>query len=360
MKLVFDVIIVGGGPAGAVAALELARAGRDVLLIDKEKSEQRKVGESLPASARPLLRHLGLLSMVEEGPHLVSYGNISAWGSEEILHNDFMLDPNGTGWHLNRAKFDEDLRNAARQAGAIFLNGSVDDLTSTEFGWRVVVNGHTIESQWIVDATGRVALIARKLGAVRKKDDGLMALYAFAQPRRGDLDTRTLVESSEFGWWYTAQLPDSSRVVAFHSDSFVVKEIMRSPFGWQQHLSDTVHIQKILRNCPLITELKCTEATGARLDRFVGRNWLATGDAALSFDPLSSQGIFNSLYTGMKAGLAVRQALMGDVVAIAEYVDGLEKIRAAYVSHRRLYYSIEQRWADQKFWKERVLALARS
>lgn len=360
MKLVFDAIIVGGGPAGAVTALQLARAGRDVLLVDREPKDQRKIGESLPSSSRPLLKHLGLLKLVEEGPHLVSYGNISAWGSEDIQHNDFIMDPSGTGWHLDRARFDADLRTAARQAGTNFLSGLVDSIAATDFGWRVQCEGHTIESRWIVDATGRVASIARQLGAVRKKDDNLMAIYAFAQPKRGDLDTRTLVESSEHGWWYTAQLPDSTRVVAFHSDSATVGEIIRSPFGWQKHLGETIHIRNILRSAPLITDLKCTEATGARLDKFAGRNWLATGDAALSFDPLSSQGIFNSLYTGMKAAEAVRQALMGDVVGVAEYVHGLEKIRAAYVSHRRLYYSIEQRWADEKFWKEKTLALARS
>ncbi len=360
MKTVFDVVIVGGGPAGAVTALRLAQAGRSVLLIDRARSLQRKVGESLPGSARPLLRHLGLLKVVENGPHLISYGNVSYWGSEEIQQHDFIRDPNGLGWHLDRSRFDEDLRTAAREAGADFLNTTVEDFTATDFGWRLRAGRQSFDAKWIVDATGRVALIARQLGAIRKKDDNMMALYAFAQPKQGDLDTRTLIESTKQGWWYTAQLPDMARVVAFHSESTHIGEMMRSPVGWQNQLGKTVHIQKAIRQAPLITEVRCTEATGARLDQFAGRNWIATGDAALSFDPLSSQGIFNSLYTGMKAADAVHQSLGGESSAIGEYIVSLERIRSAYLNHRLLYYSVEQRWTNQPFWKQRAFAQARS
>jgi flavin-dependent dehydrogenase len=87
------------------------------------------------------------------------------------------------------------------------------------------------------------------------------------------------------------------------------------------------------------------------LDSVTGRGWIACGDAAMAFDPLSSQGIFNALYTGMKAGGAVSSAIGGDNSLLAAYGSRLSQIRAAYLQHRSQIYSSERRWPDAPFWK---------
>jgi flavin-dependent dehydrogenase len=66
----WDVLIAGAGPAGAVAARVLARAGRRVLLIDDSRPDLPKVGESLPGAARPILQNLDALTVLESGSHL--------------------------------------------------------------------------------------------------------------------------------------------------------------------------------------------------------------------------------------------------------------------------------------------------
>ena len=78
MSAGWDVVVAGAGPAGAVAARVLARAGRRTLLVDDVEPGGRKVGESLPGAARPLLLDLDLLALVEGGPLLSSYGKVSA------------------------------------------------------------------------------------------------------------------------------------------------------------------------------------------------------------------------------------------------------------------------------------------
>jgi flavin-dependent dehydrogenase len=96
------------------------------------------------------------------------------------------------------------------------------------------------------------------------------------------------------------------------------------------------------------------DAGTARLDCFGGPGWLSVGDAALSFDPLSSQGILNALYMGMKAGKAIANPLTGDPSLVEEYQQHLEKIYSAYQTNRTAFYAAEGRWRDRPFWCRRA------
>ena len=353
-----DVAVIGAGPAGAVAAHWLARAGRSVTLIDPAKlpagpdsSARKKVGESLPGAARPLLRHLGLLSLVENHPqHTPAYGNCSSWGSSELQFMDFIQDVNGLGWHLDRAVFDQDLRFAAKIAGADLKFDKVD-IEATADGWLLRIPNQVLFCRWLIDATGRAAIVARNHGSRRIKDDRLMAVYTWIPSNNPD--SRTLIEACSLGWWYTSQLADSSRIVSFHTENLLAGELLKTPSLWWQILEQTQHLKSLVKNVSAPIHLHCREAGGARLDRFVGERWLATGDAALSFDPLSSQGIFNAIYTGMKAAQSVNDSLNGKKDALAEYTSRLESIRSAYLSHQFRYYDSERRWPESMFWKTR-------
>ena len=95
------------------------------------------------------------------------------------------------------------------------------------------------------------------------------------------------------------------------------------------------------------------QACGARLHRFAGPGWLAAGDAALSFDPLSSQGVFTALYTGMRSAQAVSAALAGAPDALDGYSARLESIRAGYLRQHAQFYRLERSFADRPFWRRR-------
>src|SRR5262249_36006507 len=224
-----QVVIVGGGPAGSVTAMVLARAGRRVLLVEESVGEADRVGEAIPPAARPLLRRLGLLERLPAAGHLPCYGNRSVWGSDEPYSTDFILDPNGHGWHLDRRRFDAMLRDAARSAGAEVLRGlRPSEATRDGVGcWRIGLRGDreaetTVGCDWLVGATGRRAPMAAPPGAPRRRDDGLVAFHARFRPATGaveDRDSRTTVEAVSDGWWYTALVPDGERVVAFLTDA---------------------------------------------------------------------------------------------------------------------------------------------
>ena len=353
------VVVAGGGAAGAAAALALARAGRRVLLVDDSAGEFR-VGEALPPWARPLLRDLGVLDRFLADGHLPCHGNLSAWGGAEVHATDFVRTPHGHGWHLDRARFDALLRDAARDAGAELRTGvRVREVERAGARWRVRLDGEEVECDWLLDATGRRCSLARRLGASLIREDVLVAFYARYGADSPDRDTRTLVEAGPDGWWYTALLPGGERIVAFMTDADLAPRAeLLAHDGFAARLAESTHVREILRSHGYAPtgRVRGADAASARLDRCTGPGWAAAGDAALALDPLSSQGILNALYTGKRAGEAIHRALSGDGGALAEYEARVAEIHRAYHHHRAAYYGDERRWQDRPFWRRRLPA----
>lgn len=357
----FDIAVIGGGPAGTIAALTLSRIGHKVLLFDQVLPTSRfHIGEALPPAARQLLQKLGILEHFLKESHLPSYGNLFAWGSQKLENMDFILNPHGHGWHLNRIDFDNLLQRIAHDAGTRICIDKVDGVVIDGNEWHV--SSHSSEHKdfrckWIVDASGRQSSIAKKHGANRLHTDKLIAFFSFFYSDvKEDHDTRTLIESVPDGWWYTALIPHKKRVVVFLTDSDLVdgREIL-SCDGFISALNKTLHICKIIKEkrYALQDPIQGVDAGSSHLDKFVGHNWIAVGDAAMSFDPLSSQGILNAMYTGMKAGNALHMHLLGKH-SMDDYVSNLDKIQHYYEQNRIKYYSTERRWRDNPFWKRRI------
>lgn len=347
--LTCDVLIAGAGPAGAVAARLLALAGIKVVLVDSVNIEQQKIGESLPGAARPMLDRLGLLPWVEKSSSITNMGNLSCWGGTQLVATDFIRDPYGCGWHLDRQQFDQNLRDAAEDAGALLVKGRISSIAEINDGIQAKVGEQRINADWVIDASGNSRVVASMFGVSRHRDAPLFALYAWCS--NNTVDTRSVVEAVPTGWWYTAGLPDEQRVLAFFSLPDQVK-ILRDKDHFISALKDTIHIGHWC--CPesiSSSSLQVTDATGSYLDEVFGSRWLAVGNAALSLDPLSSQGIYNAIYTGLRGAEAVKAALIdNDRTLLIQYGERIKSIRTAYGIAASGYYQQEQRWVEQPFW----------
>ncbi|MFJ5885120.1 NAD(P)/FAD-dependent oxidoreductase [Kitasatospora cineracea] len=356
----YEVVVAGGGPAGVAAASVLARAGRAVLLADAGRGPG-SVGEALPAAARVLLRDLGADRILTDG-HLPCLANRSAWGSTALGSTDSILDPHGHGWHLDRPRFDRQLRERALAQGVRLADRTtVRPLArNPDGGWTVELRGpeprgperRTAHCRWLVDATGRRAALARSCGARVLTRDRLVAVHLTLDPADPPgADTTTTVESAPDGWWYTAPLPAGRRLLAWYTDA-------DTPVGAETfpgRLAATRYVAPLAaaHPWPATGGPRRAPAHGAHLDAVHGEGWTAAGDAAAAFDPLSSQGILTALFTGLRAGQAVHARLGGDREAMAEYARAVAAVRATHLRNHRAHYAAERRWSDRPFWQRR-------
>lgn len=357
----WDVIVIGAGPAGALGAYVLADKGRQVLVMDRARTSRRGIGESLPGAARRILRDVGLLHLVTGGAHATSAGTAFAWEHTSLDVTDAMQNPDGLGWHLDRARFDADLRQATEDAGALFRVGHVRRVEETGAGWQVQWADGAAQARWVVDASGRAAVVGRSVGAERLMGPPLVALVRWTEPGSAPPgEQRTTVEAVRDGWWYTAPLPDESRIVALHVRPERAQEILRSGI-WRERLAETTHIHALVSGATWEAPPRGTDAGGAWTeapggDRTNGAGWLAVGDAAMSFDPIASQGLFNALYTGYRGAQTVHAALAGHEDGVGEYVRELRQVHMAYLRRWRETYARPRRWPGHTFWAERQQA----
>ncbi len=356
----YDVAVAGGGPAGAAAALTLGRAGLRVLLADAGDDGGFRVGESLPPSGRALLSELGVLDGVLAAGHVPSYGTQSIWGGAGPVYDDFIFQRPGTGLQLDRQKFDAMLREAARSAGVVVVDGRLRVEPRGGLPHRLYFRSREdrgIESQWLIDASGRSARVARSLGAKRLRRDLLMASYLRLGSARGnDRQSSTLVEAVSDGWWYSVLLPCGERLVAFLCDADATSRRGLTETGalWNK-LQRTQSLAALCRDhayAPLGRPRGCDASSGG-LDRICGERWLAVGDAAVAFDPLSSKGIANALYTGIRGAGAVIRALAGEPTAPARYAAHVAEIFRVYGAQLAQVYALERRWPNAPFWRRR-------
>lgn len=335
---------MGGGPAGAVAALVLARRGVPVTVLEARPGPVTKVGETLPSNLAPLLRHLGLEALLERDGHLRSQGNRSLWGSPLAAENPSLLNPYGEGWHVDRRLFEARLAEAAREAGA---------------EWRWGCRGQPSalpDAAFVADATGRPARIARRFGALRLRYDrlvGISTLLASATPAQ---DTYTLVEAARDGWWYSALLSDGRLAVAFLSDGDLLERplLAGDPEAWWCRLRQTEATrERVEGNGYAGLSIQVLPAESSRLDRIEGDGWLALGDAAVAYDPLSSYGVASAMGSGFYAGHAIADLLGGREEARLAYLDVMQRACDTCWDLQREHYARERRWPDAPFWRRR-------
>jgi flavin-dependent dehydrogenase len=357
-----DVVVIGGGPAGTAVAIELARSGRSVALFEQSHYDQLRIGETLPPLARMPLLSLGVWDRFVKDAHAPCHGTVSVWGQEKLYENDFIFNPYGHGWHIDRQRFDAMLARAAEEAGAhVSRSTRVTVAVPEPRGWSLefLENGERrcMAAKFLVDATGRASTFARRQGASRVSRDRLVSRVGFFSARCGQsgTDTRTLVEAAEDGWWYSAWLPGSVLVVAFMTDADLVPHSrVHAIEQWWRRVERVPHTYARIDRCALDTNLRIFAAQTYRMDRITGEAWLAVGDAAAALDPLSSRGIYNGLQSGLRAASSIVKRLLGDRTAFEEYALWNERNFDEYLRMRAVYYGREQRWPSSAFWRRRV------
>src|SRR5260370_2139645 len=206
--------VVGGGPAGASVAVCLARRGWKVCLFETTGFDGERYGETLPPEINPLLRELGVFDEFCALAPLESPGMVSVWGGPP-QEQDYLRNPHGPGWHVDRNRFDAMLCRQAAAAGAVSFERFRADAGGRDAGWWRVGE---IRARVMVDATGRNGLRIGPDGERETEDRPLAIVLRLTHPRGTPPDLRTYVESAPAGWWYSAPLPQGETIAMFFTD----------------------------------------------------------------------------------------------------------------------------------------------
>src|SRR4051812_28873914 len=352
-----DALIVGGGPAGAATALALARAGATAVVLERSEYQDVRLGETVPPRIREPLAALGIAPGFLDQDHAPSYANASAWGSTSLEYQDFLFNPLGHGWHLARNVFDRQLAMAAAAAGAtVFLGTRLGRLERCASGWRAEASSRgravSLIAKLLVDATGRGSIVARRLGHQPVVEDRLVGLAGYLHEGEPEVERTLLLEAMEGGWWYSAPLP-GYHVAVYMTDADLLPRSKGLCAFWQARLLDSHHTRQRLAGCGAVDRLTARPAQSFVLDRPTGPGFLAVGDAACAFDPLSSGGIHKALRSGLEAARTLLGHLDGQAEALDEYDSRVRAEYGRYLELRAEYYSMETRWPGSTFWRRR-------
>jgi flavin-dependent dehydrogenase len=343
----FDVLVAGGGPAGAATALCLARQGQRVALLEATGYELPRYGETLPPEINLTLHRLGLWDAFQALSPVEAPGMISVWGSALPAEVDFVSNVHGPGWHIDRRRFDQMLLREAAHAGVqVCSRCRVTSCHREDDGWRVGEH----RSLFLVDASGKNGL--RIDGDLEHEvDDVLLAItLTISCSAQVERDLRTCIEATSSGWWYSAPLPDGLAIAMFFTDPAIYRregisiydQLRAAPLTAQR--LDGGRIQD---SCVLRVASSCrTEVCG--------NDWLAIGDSASCYDPLSGRGIFKAISHATSAAFAITDSLNGKMDTKVSYAAQVRREFDEYVRQRRFYYASENRWPQQPFWRART------
>jgi flavin-dependent dehydrogenase len=353
----FDVIIIGGGPAGTAAAITLGHNGVRTAIIERSNYSTPRVGETLPAAVRSLLITLGVWELFLADGHVESFAIRSVWGDEEQRQNDSIFNPYGSGWHIDRVLFDRMLAKAAETGGSsVLTEARITHLSKDQnLGWQVDVlqnNDHRcLNGLFVIDATGQTAAIPIGLSRTFHVVDHLTGVVCFLSQMA---EPYILIEATDCGWWYSAPLPHGRLVVTYMTDADLLAPSGISPYdNWRFQLRKAELTCARIGSQTTLTKPKIVSAASLIRRPVCGTNWLATGDASIAYDPLSGRGVYSALRGGILAGEAIIGSFCGNSESFTKYTDSINSQFSNYLQTRTAFYSREQRWSQSPFWRRR-------
>ena len=303
-----DVAVLGAGPAGSTIASRLARLGYRVQVFEASPFPRPHIGESLPASILPLLKELGVREEVETAGFLRPAGAIVHWAGE-IRHRTDVAN----GFQVDRSRFDSILLQAALSHGvSISQPARVTHFTRSNAGeWHLSVQAsgaiRSFACRFIVDATGKKgSLPGRKRLNLQPPTLALCAYWMDVKLS----GIETLIEASTDQWYWGAPLPDGSVNATVFVDPMRVGK--KSDIGSGDLYLQLLQCSKLLSACcngRQVTAVQACLAGASRVLDPIGDDWLKIGEAAISLDPLSSQGVQNAIVSGLQGAAIVNTLL---------------------------------------------------
>jgi flavin-dependent dehydrogenase len=355
----FDVIVMGGGPAGSSVAGILAREGRKVILFEKAIFPRHHIGESLMTDTYWTFRRLGVLEKLKESPFVrkysVQFANSAGKESRPFYFFEAVHHESAVTWQITRAQFDHLLIDHAAEQGAVVHQGVLVKQVLFDgdqaVGVEVQMQDGTREkffAKVVVDATGQSAMLSNKF-RWRMRDPKLKkaVLYSYFKGAHREPDLNggaTLVlrtEPGSGGWfWYIPLENDITSVGIVADPDYLVK-------GRGQDLAKI--LQEEIDKCEPVRK---RVAEGERVDKIYsildysyrskhnsGNGFIIIGDAYGFLDPIYSSGVLLALKMAELAADAIHDAFNHDDFSAARLGQYQAKLDRGIESMRKLVYA---------------------
>jgi flavin-dependent dehydrogenase len=346
-----DVVVMGGGPAGSTASAWLARAGRRVVLLERDRLPRFHIGESLLASVNDPLRAIGADELVRET------GFPEKWGATFSTHigwreryADFAIAsevPRPQTWQVPRERFDELLLRHAERCGVDVREQHRVMACSFDPAGVTVTGAHasspfTLRAPVVIDASGRAALLSHRFD-LRVDEPGLANVAVFshfagvprpAGRRAGDI---RVIARADLGWFWLIPISQELMSVGVVLPQAVIKELpqMEPEALLAQTIADTPAVARLMvhaeRQWPVRVERDFSYGSKA----YAGDRWILVGDAGSFLDPVFSSGVAIAMESGLEGAQAVNAGLSRDDLSSRTFRRFERRQRARYRSFRR-------------------------
>lgn len=347
--------IIGGGPAALATAIKLKQLNCNVVVFESSNYDTITVGEHLAAEVVHEFKKLNIPLAILTENSIPCTEVQSAWGGNTLHFNESIFNPFGNGYILSRPAFDSALFKFCTQIGITAKIGTrVSKIAQTKTGWELHYNKQSMQVDFIVDACGRNSKFFTDKN--QQNEDTLIGITNHLKPIHKTQITNSflLIEPTQEGWWYSVQNATNNLICTFMTDAKIwQKNKGNKDLFIQKQLNNTVHTKKRVAYFKTNNNYTIQSAHSKLDNQIVGKNWLKVGDAAQSFDPLSSAGIIKGIKTGQLAADSIYTYLNNNKFALNNYKTTLQKQFKEYLNNRAIYYNKEQRWTYAPFWYHR-------
>ncbi len=296
----FDVLIIGGGPAGAFSAHLLAKEGFKVALLDSAEEIKRKVcGEYLCPRGVTLLKHHGLFEMFNDKFLPVTGMDIFAPSGRKVESHFEPVDDVHMGMSLHRQVFDETLLDLARVSGAeVLLGQKVVAIDKQTDHWLIQTQkGKQFTARLIVGADGRKSFVAKHFDVQSPANPKRVALHCYltghgAESRQGEMH---LFENGN----YIGLDPISNSEINFSlvCDAEDVRRAGGAREAINEHIQKSKNLLDRFHHVGEDVKIFAVSPVHNSVVSISGNGWCLIGDASGFIDPLTGEGIYNGLLT---------------------------------------------------------------
>ncbi|MGF6396824.1 flavin-dependent dehydrogenase [Pseudomonas frederiksbergensis] len=317
------VIIMGGGPAGSIAALTLQKLGHQVTVFEKEKFPRYRVGESFLPGTLSILHRLGLSDKIEQAGYVLKPSATFLWGKTEAPWTFSFNTPKTEDWVFDhaiqvlRSDFDQMLLDTCRERGVrVFEEAAVIDV-DTEHADKVSVTvRHKDETSeftadYLIDASGSNSPLVRKLD-LREYDEfyksvALWSYFKTPDPFKNDLNGTTFSITFEDGWIWMIPLKDGIYSVGTIVDQSKLADIKAMGLNafYDKTLAKSERALSILNGVERSEDVKLVRDWSYETKCFSRNRFFLCGDSACFTDPLFSQGVHLASQSAVSAASSI-------------------------------------------------------